>query len=271
MSSAKSGKDADNADEDSSVPPYTAMVPEFWLDRCHEFSKFHIMKYERIFQSLVYLTKFKERSDICFVDTNRLSWKKTAPFLCSDNQEVPDLFGCIGTYVPFGAKEDEYLEYQKLQFIKDNLAGINEEHVDEFSAVLGKLLRWINSTLQTRIDDVISRRAQKNGERESRKEAIEREQERQVTRTELLEEAKQQFEEAKEEAQAAAEEAAEGDGETAKTPVESENVSKVEVPTEFDQEAFDKKFDDENPPVDIPDEVLDFVDNDFNLEVEGEE
>ena len=40
---------------------------------------------------------------------------------------------------------------------------------------------------------------------------------------------------------------------------------------EFDLEEFDAKFNDENPPIDIPDEVVDDVDNDFNIEIEEEE
>ena len=35
----------------------------------------------------------------------------------------------------------------------------------------------------------------------------------------------------------------------------------------FDMEEFDAKFDDENPPFDIPPVVVDDIDNDFNLAV----
>ena len=37
---------------------------------------------------------------------------------------------------------------------------------------------------------------------------------------------------------------------------------------EFDAEEFYAKFDDENLPIDIPDEVEDDVDNDFNIEIQ---
>lgn len=36
----------------------------------------------------------------------------------------------------------------------------------------------------------------------------------------------------------------------------------------FDEDEFNAKFDDENFPVDIPDQVEDDVDNDFNLTIE---
>jgi len=54
---------------DSSIPAYTPLVPEQWLDRCHELSHYHLMKYPRIFQSLAYLLKFKSREEICEFDT----------------------------------------------------------------------------------------------------------------------------------------------------------------------------------------------------------
>ena len=41
---------------------------------------------------------------------------------------------------------------------------------------------------------------------------------------------------------------------------------------EFDAEDFYARFDDENPPIEIPYEVVADIDNDFNLEIpeEGE-
>lgn len=39
---------------------------------------------------------------------------------------------------------------------------------------------------------------------------------------------------------------------------------------EFDSEAFYQAFDEENYPVDIPDEVEEDVDNDFNIEIPAE-
>jgi hypothetical protein len=34
---------------------------------------------------------------------------------------------------------------------------------------------------------------------------------------------------------------------------------------------FDEKFNDEDPPVDIPPEIIDDIDNDFNLEISKNE
>ena len=40
---------------------------------------------------------------------------------------------------------------------------------------------------------------------------------------------------------------------------------------EFDAEDFYARFDDENLPVEIPDEVVDDIDNDFNLEIKDDD
>lgn len=38
---------------------------------------------------------------------------------------------------------------------------------------------------------------------------------------------------------------------------------------QFDEHGFLKKWDEENAKIDIPAEVVDFIDNDFNIEYEG--
>jgi len=63
MSSVKSGTmdkrsiDNDAADA-ANIPPFSPLIPEQWLARCQEFKTLHIIKYPRIFQSLIYLLKF---------------------------------------------------------------------------------------------------------------------------------------------------------------------------------------------------------------------
>lgn len=46
-------------------------------------------------------------------------------------------------YNPFGPKEDEYREYQKLAFLRQNIDDINDEAVDEYSVTVGKIYRWL--------------------------------------------------------------------------------------------------------------------------------
>jgi len=61
-------------------------------------------------------------------------------------------------YNPFGPKEDEYKEYQKIHFIRTNIEDINEELVDEYSVTVGRLYRWLLLAIELRIEDVKLRR-----------------------------------------------------------------------------------------------------------------
>jgi len=169
------------SNDEPDLPDYDPLVPEQWLPRCREFQTFHLMKFPRIFQSLTYLLKFQDRAAICETDTNKLSWKKMKTFLSNPTPEEEDsfdLFSAMAQYTPFGAKDDEYTEYQKLNFIRNNIHGIEDEIVDDFSVALGKLYRWLQTALDMRIEDVESRRKQKTSEKEMREEALEREKER---------------------------------------------------------------------------------------------
>ena len=121
MSSIKSGKhsvpeqkSAANEDANESGPPYHPLVPEQWQEKLREFSKLHIIKHRRVFQCLFYLLRYRERQEICLRDTNQLEWKKCRKLFEKHAEESQDLFFQIGNYWPFGAKEGEYREYQKL-------------------------------------------------------------------------------------------------------------------------------------------------------------
>ena len=67
-------------------------------------------------------------------------------------------FHKLGHYVPFGPKDGEYKEYQRLSFIEKNIESIEPEHVDEYSIPLGKLFRWLQYALELRKEDVQMRR-----------------------------------------------------------------------------------------------------------------
>jgi len=92
-----------------------------------------------------------------------------------------------------------------------------------------------------------------------RQEAIDRETERMEKKQEELEAAKTAFEEAQEAAEQERLEKEENAEEGA-TPPELPQAK------EFNMEEFEARFDDENPPIDIPEEVVEDVDNDYNLE-----
>ena len=165
MSSIKESEKKSHATEENLQPEYTPLIPQQWLSRCQEFSNFNLIKYPRIFQSLIYLLKFKTREEVCEFDTNKLSWKYVRCSLVGKDAEEMTLFKAIGEYNPFGPKEDEYKEYEKLEFIQNNIEGISPDTVDNFSVALGKLLRWLKFAIEVRIDDVVKRRKKKEFER----------------------------------------------------------------------------------------------------------
>ena len=113
-----------------------------------EFRNLSTIKFPRIFQSIFYLLKYRERQYVCERETNKLLWKK-AKLNITD-----DFFQKLGDYWPIGPKEDSYKEYEKFAFIQKNIADYNEEAVDEYSCALGKLYRWMKLAIETRIENV---------------------------------------------------------------------------------------------------------------------
>jgi len=102
---------------------------------------------------LFYLLKY-EREDICEVGTNKLDFKKVK------NMIEVELFQKMSEYNPFGQRNDDYKEYQKLAFLQKNIDSVEEEKVDEYSVILGRIHRWITQTLDLRTEDVRGRRDQ---------------------------------------------------------------------------------------------------------------
>lgn len=226
---------------------YTPLVPEQWKEKLRDFRHQYVIKFPRIWQALFYILKFQGRDYICERDTNKLSWKKAKVFL---NNE--DILQKLSEYWPFGAKEEQYKEYEKLLFIQRNLEGISEEQVDEYSVALGKVLRWIRLAILVRTEDMKVRLAQNKKLREERQEALDKEKERIEKRTAEFEAAKQAWDDKENEIKAKKEDDAEA------SPYEA---------LDFDDEEFYAKFDEDNLPIEIPEEVEDDVDNDFNIEI----
>lgn len=64
----------------------------------------------------------------------------------------------MSNYNAFGPREDEFKEYQKLSFLQRNIDSMEEEKVDEYSVILGRIHRWITQAIDLRIEDVRNRR-----------------------------------------------------------------------------------------------------------------
>lgn len=161
----------------------------------------------------------------------------------------------MSEYWPFGPKDDSYREYEKLLFIKENLKDYAVEAVDSYSVAVGQLLRWVHLAIETRTDDIRIRRGQIALSKTLREEAKAKETERLTKREKACEESKVSFDEKIK---------AEFEARKAEDPEAAED----DLP-EFDPDDFFAKFDDENLPNDIPDEVGDDVDNDCNIVIEA--
>jgi hypothetical protein len=117
-----------------------------------------------------------QREDICERDTNKLEWKKAKKLIDED------FFKRIGEYNPFGSKEGHYKQYQKLKFLKRNIATYEPEQIDDYSVAMGKLFRWLQSAIELREEDVIQRREHIAKLKEERQLAIDASQERERLR-----------------------------------------------------------------------------------------
>ena len=116
-----------------------------------DIKELNIMKMPRILQTLFYLLRY-DREEICERDTNALDFKK-AKMLIGE-----DLFERMGKYCPLGENEADFKEFQKLTFLKRNIESLEEEKVDEYSIILGRIHRWITQALDLRVEDVRNRR-----------------------------------------------------------------------------------------------------------------
>ena len=106
----------------------------------------------RVLQTLFYLLGYT-REQICEPDTNKLDLKMVRPLLNDA------LFLKMSLYEPIGEKTaEDFKEYQMLAFLKKNIDSVEEEKVDEYSVIMGRIHRWVTQALELRIDDVRSRR-----------------------------------------------------------------------------------------------------------------
>ena len=150
-SSQMSGERKEGAPDSVAEDKYYPMAPEQWRGGLLDLREYHVIKFGRVLQSLFYLLKY-DREMICEPETNKLDFK------LAKRQIHGELFRRMGEFTPFGPKDDEFKEYQKLSFLKRNLEGIDEEKVEEYSVVLVKLLRWLNYAIELTCDDVVDRR-----------------------------------------------------------------------------------------------------------------
>lgn len=119
--------------------------------------------------------------------------------------------------------------------------------------------------MDLRIHDVKSRRKRKVLERDDRAEAEENEKARMEKRQAYVDSKEEEYDEKIQADKDAREKLRQEAG------IEDGDGDKSDDPEPFAKEEAEREFDEENPPIAIPPEVIDDVDNDYNFEDEEEE
>lgn len=158
---------------------YYPMAPEYWRQAFLDLKEQHILKMPRVLQTLFYLLRY-EREDICEETTNKLDFKKVKELIGDD------LFDKMLAYNPIGPSEMGYKAYQKLAFLKKNIESCNEEAVEEFSLLLGKIHKWVSLAIETRNEDVVKRKNVKALQKHEREQAVAQDEERAKKRADEL-------------------------------------------------------------------------------------
>jgi len=221
--------------------------------------KFRVIKYAKLYQSLFYFLGF-DRESICESDTNKLCWKVAKLFI---NEE---LLNKIKNYTPRGPKPGKLQKYKMLNFIERILDEYNEEDLQKYSILIYYIHKWIKTAIELRKMDIAHRMAKREIQKQEREEAIKKFEERKQRRDEAFQ---------------AAYEASKSKWET-ENPTPSETELKQEKFEEkegekkeeskilefvFDEEGFYKQWDEENPEVIIPPEIVEELDDDYEIEL----
>ena len=229
---------------------------------------YKIIKYPKVIQMLYYMLG-KKKEDICEPDTNKMKWKKAKEFLNENLLEE------LQKYTPLGPKEGVPPRYRLLNNIEKMLEDYtNMEEIEKYSIVISLVLKWLKDSINVRKQDILIRKQTRETLRTERKQAIENEEERKKKREEALhaaiEEAKANWKPEGEGKLENNEEEKEDDDlftfmeETEEKKKEEDEEEKKEEFT-FDNEEFLKNWDEENPENEIPPEVIEDKDDDYEL------
>jgi hypothetical protein len=127
-----------------------------------------VIKYGRIWQSLFYLLKIN-REAVCEPGSNKLKWKLAKKVVAPTS----NLWDLMNDYEAVGQKDDEYKEYQSINFIERNIENYYVEDADAYQAsVVGRVMRWVQAAVKLRRADIVRRKALFRRAKELREEAI---------------------------------------------------------------------------------------------------
>ena len=238
-------------------------------------AKYRVLSNSGILHQLLYFLGYT-KEDINVPKTNILNWKHVKTLLNED-----DFFKRIKSYNPVGPKGlvKQYAYVNRLSTKLEKMTdSCPQKEVDDYNLGYGRIYEWFKTVTSVRIQDIMLRRAQKQKLREEREIAIQDFEKWDEDRKITIENALADFEEiqaeknAEEDARKAAleeqgvESGGEEDGdEKEKEKVEDDADAEAEQPEEekFNEEDALRDWLVENPKPEIPPEVVDDVDEDY--------
>ncbi|CAD8138112.1 unnamed protein product [Paramecium pentaurelia] len=188
-------------------------------------SNCRIIKFNIIIQSGLYLIG-ANKSDINIPDTNRLNIRK----LVLDENLIQQ----IAAYNHRGPKQEPQYKWCYVDRVQKRIEKIEQEQVDAYNLVLGRLLKFLQLTCKLRKQDI-----------EIRKENI-------ANKRKQIEQLKEEASKLIEQKEIALKE-------------HKEQLSPEDL-EEFNQEEWDANFDSEHPMPEIPENPADEIDDDYMIE-----
>jgi len=236
-----------------------------WKIELLKMQNMKVMKVPKIIQAVMYILEF-QREKVCEPDSQLFCWKKAKKLLL---ETMPTR---MYEYIAVGAKPKELKLYQKINYIEKLIVGLEEEQIMAINITFGKLFKWLKLAITVRKQDIIYRAALRKKAVEHREKCIAQKEERAEAKDKAIQEAKDQFnndhaadyeayEKYEEEQKKKAEDEYGSEGDDS----DKEEVVAPEKP-EFESKDCEEKFDEDNPEVEIPEEVPVEVDQDWDID-----
>lgn len=221
-----------------------------------------VVKFPEFIKSIFYFLE-TDKEAICEESTQRLFWKKARHLWNAD------LIKKIECFQFQGPKTQTMPKYHVLEFIEKLLATVEPEDLAKYNASLGLIHKWMTLAIKYRKQNIGMRLNNSKKLREERETKIEEERLRQEDKVAKTEEAAEKFvadNKAEIEKYTEYKEACDEGN-----PPELEEDEDPPTMPEFDPKYFQFGYDEEHPPIVIPDEIIDDTDNDWVLDATQKE
>lgn len=119
---ASIGMDEEGSEKAKIGPPYDPLVPQLWQEKLLAFAGLNVIKFPRIFQTLLYMLQHSSKEDVCLEHTNAIEWKKAREAFKEDAKM--NVFKMIADYQIEGPKDSEFKLYEQLVFLQRNIEDI---------------------------------------------------------------------------------------------------------------------------------------------------